>query len=205
MAPVRAAGGSDEAAKDPREAQARSYFNIGLSHFTLGELDEAIEAFQAGYRCKPLPLFLFNVAQAARKGGKVEMAIDYYRQYLEHEPSRTPQRIEAEEQLVRLRRQRATAPPVAKPASPTAPAASPTVQPTLASPKAAPAPAVRYAPSLAVATAPAPAPRPSWWKRGWFWGTVVSVVVVGAGVGVGTWFGLQSRTPERPSLGSITF
>jgi len=99
MAPVAAR------ADDAREAQARSHFAIGQGHYRLGEYDAAVESFQAGYRSKPLPLFLFNIAQAARKSGRYEMAMDYYVQYLEREPARTaPQRTEAESWVLKLRR-----------------------------------------------------------------------------------------------------
>jgi hypothetical protein len=100
---------ADEAREaQAREAQARSYFSIGQGHYHLGEYGEAIDAFQAGYRLKALPLFLFNIAQAARKSERYQMALDYYVQYLEREPMRTaPQRTEAESWVVKLRRAQA--------------------------------------------------------------------------------------------------
>src|SRR5262245_34583792 len=89
------AGGGRARAEEARELQARSHFAIGQGHYRLGNFAEAIESFQAGYRLKPLPLFLFNIAQAARKSARFEMALDYYVQYLEREPSRSaPQRAE---------------------------------------------------------------------------------------------------------------
>jgi tetratricopeptide (TPR) repeat protein len=190
---AHAAGTADDAARDPREAQARSYFTIGLSHYRLGELEEAIQAFQAGYRCKPQPLFLFNIAQAARKSGHIDMAIDYYQQYLEREPLRNAQqRTEAEEHLRDLRRLRAAQPP---------PPPAPTAPPEPAPIPSPPTPSV--SPSLTLVVTP-PARRPVW-KQGWLWGTLSAVVVVGVGVGVGTWLGLQPRPPEHPSLGTVAF
>jgi hypothetical protein len=174
---------ADETAQGARERQSRSYFAIGASHYSLGEYEEAIVAFQAGYRSKPLPLFLFNIAQSARKAGKPELAVDYYRQYLEREPLVTaPQRAEAQLELDRLRQRLAAQPP--------APPARSVAEPAVA------------APSLVAISTPAPAPRVR--SRRWIWGVVVGVVVAGAAVGVGVGLGLQP-SPPHPSLGTITF
>src|SRR5437879_2573785 len=81
---ARAEEGAVGAAAE-EERQARSYFSIGAGHFSLGEYDAAISAFQSGYKHKPLPTFLFNIAQAARKGGRLDMALEYYKQYLTEE------------------------------------------------------------------------------------------------------------------------
>lgn len=202
-APARAADDVDERA--PREEQARTYFAIGARHFHDGEYQEAIAAFQAGYRRAPQPLFLFNIAQAARKSGQVELAIEYYDQYLQREPSpAAPQRAEAEQQLVRLRRRSPPPPPPPLTTSaPSAPEPKPTTPaPAATSPLASTVIATQPAPAVSRSSGPA---RRAWWARGWFWGTVAGVVVVGAGVGVGLGLGLQPRAPERPSLGSVTF
>src|SRR2546423_3899492 len=123
-APARAAGDADDAQHDLREEQARSYFAIGARHFRQGEFAEAIASFQAGYGRSPQPLFLFNVAQAARKSGQVELAIEYYDRYLQQEASAAaPQRVEAEEQLARLRRRRPQSPPPATTRATSAPPA----------------------------------------------------------------------------------
>ena len=201
-------------ADDAREAQARSYFAIGQGHYKLGEFAAAIDAFEAGYRARPLPLFLFNLAQAARLSGRLELARDYYQQYLERETVRgAPQRAEARLQLQRVRRElkdareRQPAPPppvvvapvvkeVAPPLPPIAPIAPPPIAP--------PAPPVVRADVVAAVAAPAPERRPAW-KRGWLWGTLGAVVIAGAGAGVGVWLAVRARAPARPSLGAVDF
>ena len=199
-ASARAADAADERA--PLEEQARTYFAIGARHFHDGEYVEAIAAFQAGYRRSPQPLFLFNIAQAARKSGQVELAIESYDQYLQHEPSpAAPQRAEAEQQLVRLRRR--SPPPSLTTSAPSAPEPRPTTPAqAVTSPPATAVAATQQAPAVSRRSGPA---HRAWWARGWFWGTVAGVVVVGAGVGVGLGLGLQPRAPERPSLGSVSF
>jgi tetratricopeptide (TPR) repeat protein len=194
--PARA---TDDAGERAREEQARSCFASGARHFHDGDYEGAIAAFQAGYRHSPQPLFLFNIAQAARKSGQIEMAIDYYDQYLQREPSRAaPQRAEAEQQLIRLRRRSAPPPPTNAPSAleprPVAP------PPSLPPPTAATAPALEPAPAIARTQSPT---HRSARSHAWIWGTVAGVVVVGAGVGL--WVGLQPRGPEHPSLGSVTF
>ncbi len=208
-------------ADDAREAQARSYFSVGLGKYNLGEYAAAIEAFQAGYKLKPLPLFLFNIAQAARKSGRLELAQEYYVLYVDREMTRSaPQRTEARAQLIRVRhelavaaRERRNAPPPAKLAvsedepAPSAPKTAPIVTPAPVATTSVPAAALE--PALAASlTTPAltrePAPRPVW-KRAWFWGTLTAVVVVGVGAGVGGWLAVQSRGPAKPSLGAVNF
>jgi tetratricopeptide (TPR) repeat protein len=202
-APARAAGDVDDAQRNRREEQARTYFAIGARHFRQGELEEAIASFQAGYRLVPQPLFLFNIAQAARKSGKVELAIEYYDRYLQQEPSPTaPQRAEAEEQLARLRRRRPLPPPATNSPTPAPDPRSPTPSPALTPPLVSAVAAPDSAPGLAKSGGPA---RRAWWSRGWFWGTMAGVLVAGAGVGVGVWLAVQPRAPERPSLGSVSF
>jgi tetratricopeptide (TPR) repeat protein len=210
-------GASAAHAEEAREAQARSYFAIGQGHFNLGEYAAAIEAFQAGYRQKPLPLFLFNIAQAARKSGRLELAQDYYTQYLDREPARAaPQRTEARAQLGKVRHELAAAarersrvaPPSKLGASEdeVAPPPRSVAPPVVAVVPAAPAPAALdfAATAPAASLTRAPEPRPVW-KRGWFWGTLGAVVVAGAGAGIGAWLALQSRAPAKPSLGSVPF
>jgi len=81
------------------------------------------------------------------------------------------------------------------------------VPPTATSPPTrATAPrAFTAAPASAVASLPAPpAPdRRALWKRGWFWGAVVSVAVAGAVIGLGIGLSEQPRAAS-PTL-SVTF
>lgn len=209
-------------AEDAREAQARSYFSVGLGKYNLGEYPAAIEAFQAGYKLKPLPLFLFNIAQAARRSGRFELAQEYYVLYLDREMTRSaPQRTEARAQLIRVRhelaiaaRERRNAPPPPKPPAklsddePTPTPVAPIVTPSPPPPSPSVPPATLDPALAASLTTPAVTrdaqSRPVW-KRAWFWGTLGAVVVVGVGAGVGAWLAVQSRGPAKPSLGAVNF
>ena len=181
---------SDKGAPDARVQQARVYFNVGLDHFQQGEYEAAIVAFQTGYRIKPMPLFLFNIAQSARKAKKTELAIDYYQQYIALEGTSGAQPVaEAQVQLDLLRREQASATPPVTPPPP--------------SMNLAPMPPA--GPSLSAASSPSPTPgdRPLW-KRTWFWGAIAGVVVAGTAVGLGVGLGVHGGAPQ-PSLGAVTF
>ena len=62
--------------------RAKALFAEGNQHFNLGELDQALELYKRAYRIKPLPAFLFNIAQCHRKLGHFQDAITMYQSYL---------------------------------------------------------------------------------------------------------------------------
>jgi hypothetical protein len=189
---------SPEAKAAQQEEQARVYFSLGAGHYKVGEYDAAIAAFQAGYRLAPLPLFLFNIAQSARRAGNHEMAIEYYQKYIESETlASAPQLAEARLQVEQLL-SAGPAPPTKSEPPPQSPAK--TESPAKPAPVAKPALAP---PPLIVTKAPPPSP-PHRRGRGWMWGTIAGVTVAGMAVGLGLGFGLQSSGP-RSSLGTITF
>jgi tetratricopeptide (TPR) repeat protein len=157
------------------EQRARAYFTLGLGHFNLGDYDAAIADFQAGYALKPMPRFLYNIAQTANKAGKFELAVEYYQRYVAEELVRTAGELEqARHQLDELRRKPPPQPPVAA--------------------------VWRAPPAVAIA---APPPRKPVWKRGWFWGALAGVAA-GAAVAIGVGVGARPTGP-RASLGAVSF
>jgi tetratricopeptide (TPR) repeat protein len=62
--------------------RAKVLFAEGNQHFNLGELEQALELYKSAYRIKPLPAFLFNIAQCQRKLGHHQEAITMYQAYL---------------------------------------------------------------------------------------------------------------------------
>jgi tetratricopeptide (TPR) repeat protein len=70
-----------EAAPAPEE-QARSKFSEGNLAYDLGEFDRALKSFSEAYRLKPLPAFLFNIAQCHRQLKNPSRAAFFYRRYL---------------------------------------------------------------------------------------------------------------------------
>jgi tetratricopeptide (TPR) repeat protein len=82
--------------EDPATAAAKKHYQQGESAFALGQYNQALEEYTAGYQQKPLPAFLFNIAQchwnigdAAKAVSNWDKAIEsydramfFYRKYL---------------------------------------------------------------------------------------------------------------------------
>jgi iron complex outermembrane receptor protein len=51
-----------------------------------GKYDEGIDELKAAYAIKPHPAVLYNIAKALQDAGRVQEALDYYKQYLALEP-----------------------------------------------------------------------------------------------------------------------
>jgi tetratricopeptide (TPR) repeat protein len=138
-----------------RARLARAQFDLGRAHFASGEFVRAMEEFEEGYRLLPLPRFLFNVAQAARRNGDWKKALTFYQLYLEKEPD-APERPECEQRIAEMRDADARHLPP--------PATTATKPPVLLLPmvEATPSPPPSATPAAVVA-APAAPPR-RWWR-----------------------------------------
>jgi tetratricopeptide (TPR) repeat protein len=62
--------------------KAKALFSEANQHYSLGEFDQAMASYSLAYRLKPLPAFLFNIAQCHRKLGHYKDAIAMYQNYL---------------------------------------------------------------------------------------------------------------------------
>ncbi|MBN8469982.1 tetratricopeptide repeat protein [Corallococcus exiguus] len=71
-----------EATATAADDQAREKFSEGNLAYDLGEFDRALKAFSEAYRLKPLPAFLFNIAQCHRQLNNPSRASFFYRRYL---------------------------------------------------------------------------------------------------------------------------
>jgi tetratricopeptide (TPR) repeat protein len=69
------------------EAKARADFKRGKTAYDLGRFDEALAAYTSAYEAKPLPAFLFNMAQCHKQMGNWERASFFYKRYLALSPS----------------------------------------------------------------------------------------------------------------------
>jgi tetratricopeptide (TPR) repeat protein len=156
--------------------QARAHFNLASAHVERKEYDEAIREFEAAYRLKPAPSFLYNIGVVNQVAGKNAAALDAFQRYLGTQPGRED-RVEAERRLAEVQRrysdEKAAASAAASASVPGSPAA------------AAPAPAALTAESGAgnplVASAPAKAPEKKSRRTTWIvLGAVGGALVVGA-------------------------
>jgi len=65
------AGGTDA----DKKAEAKAHYEKGLSHYNLGEWDQAIAEFRAAYAISSAPGLLFNIAQSFRLKKDYDLAI----------------------------------------------------------------------------------------------------------------------------------
>ena len=147
-------------ADDPQ--RAKELYQEGTRFFDLGQFDKAIDAFQSGYREKPDPIFLYNIAQAYRLAGDANKALFFYKGYLRNSP-KAHNRADVEQKIQALQKQvgetgqgQAAAPHPTSPTSPPSPTSTPGTD-SMRPPAPPPAPAAPPPPATTPA-APPPAP-----------------------------------------------
>jgi tetratricopeptide (TPR) repeat protein len=172
------------------EASAREHFQRGQRLSARGEYAAAYREFAAGYALSERPLFLFNMAEAARANGDIAKARDNYQRFVQVDPN-NPLVATARTRLASLDPPAATTPSGEGPAgpgtSPTAPAVTtvpfgpnPEAPRPMPPPWTAPAsPPLTPAPSERIALAPIGAPAPLW-KKWPFWAVVGGVLITGS-------------------------
>lgn len=187
---VQTAQGAPSRTDDEKES--RRLFQKAELGFNLGKFEDALADYQAAYQAKPLPGFLFNIAQCYRNLANYERARFFYRRYLALEPRSSNRHLVEEliaEMTERMDKQAQTATATATPPPPSIPAAeenalglAPPPAPSTP-PTPAPRPDVAAAPVTPVLVLPAapaePSPSPVW-TRWWFWAGLGTLVVGGA-------------------------
>ncbi|MCA1664623.1 MAG: hypothetical protein LC659_10200 [Myxococcales bacterium] len=138
-----AAAPVDAKPEDPKIAAARQHYEAGLAHYNLEEYRDAVVEFEAAYRLRPDPVFLYNLGQAYRLGDNPEQALHFYRAYLRTLPA-APNRAEVEgritdlEQVVAAKKNAAARPPEHALPRAEAPAGTTTTTTTTTTPPSAP-------------------------------------------------------------------
>ncbi len=82
-------GGLALAAPDAAEKKARADFAAAQKAYDLGQFAQALTLYTAAHDAKPLPAFLFNIAQCHRQLGNHERALFFYRRFLSLAPPGT--------------------------------------------------------------------------------------------------------------------
>jgi tetratricopeptide (TPR) repeat protein len=183
---------------DEATAVARDAYDKGMAHYHLEEYDAAIDEWERGFRAKPAPEFLYNIAQAYRLSKRPDKALSFYQKYLRVNPE-AKNRDEVEKHIAALKeivdKQKSSAESPPQGTLPTPPPGTPSATPT-PTPSATPAAA---APTTTRADLVAqPAERPVY-KKAWFWGVMGGVAaVVAAGVVVGVVYGTRSNVQTLP-------
>jgi tetratricopeptide (TPR) repeat protein len=190
---VLTAAATSPARADDATTVARDAYDKGMAHYHLEEYDPAIEEWERGFRAKPAPEFLYNIAQAYRLSKRPDKALSFYQKYLRVSPE-AKNRDEVERHIATLKeivdkqKTSAESPPQTPMPTPT-PAPTPTADTTTTT-------TTTRADLVAQ-----PDARPVY-KKAWFWGVmggVAAVVVAGVVVGVvvGTRSNVQSLQDAR--------
>ncbi|HZS38897.1 MAG TPA: hypothetical protein VFF06_18820 [Polyangia bacterium] len=72
--------------KAPSKKEAQRHYDAGIAHYKAQEYAEAADEFEAAYKLKAEPSWLYNLAQACRLAHQNEKALGYYKQYLAEVP-----------------------------------------------------------------------------------------------------------------------
>jgi tetratricopeptide (TPR) repeat protein len=198
---------------------SRELFQRAEKSFNLGRFSEALADYQAAYEAKPLPPFLFNIAQCYRNMQSFERARFFFRRYLALDPHTANRRLvedliaemtreldridkaeKAEKEKAEKAAERAENESAEKsdehaaPPAPVTLAAAPVPAPIVAALPPAPVPALALE-----RQAPPPAESRPIYKRWWFWAGAGAVVAAGVAAAI-----LVARpgTPQG-SLGQI--
>jgi hypothetical protein len=210
---VGRAARADERPGSPseHERRAKMHYEIGRAHFNMGEYDLAIREFETGYAEKPLPLFLYNMAQVALVAQRKPQALEYFERYLDAETpgASSAQRAEAAKRIAELKREHVVVPSHAAAQNNSAPDDAATPAPNAASPNNSPsnaaaqnnsprdAAAQNNAAAQDNALVAAPPQKPSRRKLWIALGVVGGVVVAGAvAAGVAVSVGGSSPAPS---------
>ena len=157
--------------------EARALFRAGRAAFSAGRYEEAYQYFQRAYDLHPRDELLFNVALAAERAERFDLALRTYEKFVETVPN-SAQTPAARASIASLRERTPAAAPVFAPATvppqnpgatPVAPqepqAPSPSPAPMVTPPGASPAPvapaASTSAPAAEAAATTSSAPAPS--------------------------------------------
>ncbi len=181
-------------AADPAEERARAEFKKGKTAYDLGRFEDALTAYSAAYELKPLPAFLFNMAQCHKQLGRWERAVFFYKRYLDLAPTArdagTARKLlqESEARLAEQRRKEDEEAQAKR----------------LEEQKAREVMATQPRPGEAGLLPPPPPQLPQEeshpvYKQWWFW---TGVAVVAAGAGAAAYFTTRPQ-PSVTSLGTI--
>ncbi len=118
-APARA-GDSDDDSQPAEPSQpdqtdaAKQHYQAGLQAYNAAHYDVALAELRKAYQLKPLPLLLINIAATYRKMDQPEVALQFYKKFLEVAPDDARERAEVTAAVAELERQPSTnAPPAA--------------------------------------------------------------------------------------------
>jgi tetratricopeptide (TPR) repeat protein len=78
---------ADAKPKTSPKDRARAHFKRGQMKYSVGQFEQALEAFSSAYEIMPLPAFLFNIGQCHRNLKNYERAVFFFEGYLRETPT----------------------------------------------------------------------------------------------------------------------
>jgi hypothetical protein len=105
LAPAARAEDSDEA---EITKMAKEHYKLGLDAYKAGKYDVAIKELKKAYLLKRLPALLLNIGATYRKMGDTELALHFYKKYLDEAPADAKDRPEIEGIVNELNQQKAS-------------------------------------------------------------------------------------------------
>ena len=199
---LAAPAGAPARTADAEELRARALFKEAQLAYDVGRFEEALTKYSDAYTLKPLPGFLFNIAQCHRNLSHFKEAAFFYGRFIDNSKPEGSDVQRARELLAEMNQAQAD-----KEAKDAEAAAIAQREKELKAPPDAPV-AVSLTP-VAQELPPAPPPvepEVPLYKKGVFWGVVIGAAAVIA-AGTVTAVVLTSQTPAdmrpRPTLGEI--
>ena len=112
---------------DP-DTRARELYKAGLTHYDLADYDRAVDEFKQAYELSHRPELLFNLAQTYRAKKDYDLALHFYRTFLELDPN-ARNRADVETTIAEVEATRAEARRAAEPPKPVVEPPTPVVEP----------------------------------------------------------------------------
>ena len=191
-------GAAQAALPDTAEQMARAEMGQAQTAYDTGEFDQALAHYAEAYRLKPLPGFLFNLAQCHRQLGRHERAAFFYQRFLDLAPE-AANADQARDLLREMRRRQADDDRRRKLDTDRAYRRAQLQASSSASPGNS-KPREPYLPGAgSPSTSTVTAERRGLTTRWWFW-TGVGVVALGAGAAV---YVATAPRPATPTLGTV--
>lgn len=94
--------GPRRAHAESADASAADHYQQAITHYNLGEFDQAIVEFKLAYELSHEPALLFNIAQVYRDQKDWAQALHFYEVYLAELPD-APNRAEAEQAIAEMK------------------------------------------------------------------------------------------------------
>jgi hypothetical protein len=183
---------------DAEEVKARALFKDGQTAYDVGEFKRALDLYTDAYKLKPLPGFLFNIAQCHRQLNDFKLAAFFFGRFIDNSKPEAANVELARELLADMTRRQDE---VDKAAAAAAAEEKPKTDVPLAT-------SVDLKTPMLEPVLPPPPPPPieetPVTKKGWFWGVLGgAAVVVAGGIVAGVLLSQPKTVPYVPTMTTL--